>query len=246
MVSARPGQDETAGQEARISGNAFKNDSGGTDQNGSWGSSWGVLDASGQAELSRQMQFTQNVQNFVTSGDTLGGREAASDDGATASAGGFQTGQQPEGTWTGVLSPLQRLQLNDAAQLKGFIDAGKTQSSQLGQYLGQNAGSTLPGSEAGGLQTSSSNGASGQRGDQNSNGPTPSDGGGPQQATTGAEGNEAGEQPDEQRRREERERWEKLKGLDPETQRMINGPQWPVPGKINEFYGEGILLATQT
>lgn len=104
---------------------------------------------------------------------------------------------------------MQRLQLEEAYRLKGFLDAGQVRmpgadgvgansafAPGTGAAAGTNPDNTVSGSSAGNAPGAVSQGTGG-----------------------------------------ERDAWEKWKGLDPESQEIIGRPVWPVNGRINSPYG---------
>lgn len=185
---------------------------GGFEGNGGIGST-GM--AGGHDDLERQSGFVGDVHAFL-SNDESGSRPEGDGEGG---ASGGDSGSQPSGAWQGGLSPLQRLQLEEASRLKGFLDAGQVR---------------MPGAVGVGANGAFGPGTGAAAG---TNPDTPASG--------SSAGNAPGASPENQGAGGGRDAWEKWKGLDPATQTMMHGTVWPVNNIVTSPFGPRIHPITK-
>ncbi|WP_243358420.1 M23 family metallopeptidase [Fundidesulfovibrio terrae] len=201
------------------------------------GGSWDFGGGSGSAggdDIGRQYGFARDVDTFLSAGSPPDGGDGSvgEADGGGApvgdtSGGGMSSASMPGTDANGGLSYQQRLQLEGANKLNVFLDAGKN----------WRAGSPGYGSNA--WETTGRNGNFGFG--ENSNDLLAKTASTPPSADQAAGGGGAGgTPPDGGSQPGQRETWDKLKGLDPESQRIIHAPEWPVPGEVSSPFGERI------
>jgi len=218
--------------------NAMGSDAG--DGGGSW--SWGGSDEGGD-DIARTYGFARNVNTFLNAGETTDGAGGASGEsdggGGPADGSAPASGQSPAGTTaggagmpgasapgvgdSGGLSPLQRLQQDQAKNLNGFLDAGKNWRSGAAGY-GNNAW------EIGGRNGSFGLG-------ENSNEFTTKTVGGGDGLGGGTTSESSSPTGNIQAQPNDRDTWEKIKGIDYNSKELAKGPAMTGDGKINSPYG---------